>query len=72
MFKSRRIYFYGGPFDGLDWPWPKSDKVDRLILVEYDPDPTQLALYGIRESALVAQDQEIIYDYAGMISATAE
>lgn len=72
MFKSSRIHFHGGPNDGLDWPSPKGGRVDRLILVAYDPDPSQLALYGIRESALEGNQQKVIYDYAGMISARAE
>lgn len=72
MFKPPRMHFYGGPYDGLEWAVPRNNKVDRLILVAYDPDPSQLALYGIRESALEAEQQEIIYDFAGMISARAQ
>ncbi|MFK0124910.1 hypothetical protein ACIQSP_16535 [Streptomyces nigra] len=67
MFEHPRIHFYGGPYDGLYWPIPKSNRVDRLLLVAYEPDPSQLALYGIRESALEAEQQEVIYDFAGMI-----
>ncbi|MFI1371318.1 hypothetical protein ACH4UY_04810 [Streptomyces longwoodensis] len=67
-----RMRFFGGPSDGLDRPGPEDYTTGRVALVRCEPDPSQFAVYVLRVSALEAEEQQIIYDYAGMLPVLAD
>ncbi|MFF6829615.1 hypothetical protein [Streptomyces longwoodensis] len=67
-----RIRFFGGPSDGLDRPGPEDYTAGRVALVRCELDRSQFAVYFLRVSALEAEEQQIIYDYAGILTFAAE
>lgn len=67
-----RMRLFGGPHDGRELPIAEVGKVNRLLVMVDEPDPTHKVVYEIRLSALEAEQQDVIYDFVGTLIATIE